>query len=241
MRVARRKTSAITLIELLVSVVLMAILSLAISGAFRAGVDFERRQRATQGALTSSEALEGRIRRALEGARLATDTEDTSAYFLGTTEGDGTLGADRVTFTTTAPSLSLAAQETTDDFETANENLGPLGGMAEISLSTIAVGDAGQNTGLFERIQRPADGDSTQGGEESVLSDQVSQIGFEFFDGLDWVTEWDTVETLPGRLPAAVRVSYILTDSPDITHRFVVAIPGSDATADNPAQAEVTQ
>ena len=219
----------------------MAILALAISGAFRAGIDFERHQAANQGSLTTTESVQGRIRRMIEGAKLnENDDADTSAFFIAEAETDGELGADRLTFTTTAPDLSLAVQASADDFETSHEANGPVGGLAEVSLSTTAVGDAGTNSGLFQRVQRPADGDDTQGGEESVLTDQIEKIGFEFFNGVDWVTTWDSVNTTPGRLPAAVRVSYTVVGDDPTVRKFVVAIPASDATADDPAE-EATQ
>lgn len=241
MRARRRRSSAITLLELIVSVAILAILSLAISGAFRAGIDFDRHQAQNQGSLTTTESVQGRLRQLIEGAKVSSDTTDTATYFVATSETDGELGADRLTFTTTAPDLSLAIQANTDDFQTSHETNGPVGGLAEVSLGTTAVGDAGTNSGLFQRIQRPADGDDTQGGEESVLSDQIEKIGFEFYNGAEWVTTWDSVNTTPGRIPAAVRVSYtVVGDNSGAVRKFVVPVPASDATADNPAE-EATQ
>ena len=227
----RHAQSAVTLLELLVSVVLMAILALALSQAFRSGIDFERAQNRRQLSVTNNSAIEDKLTRLIEGAYLSEDTAtDTATYFYGTAEGDAELGADRLTFTTTAPSLSLAVQSSTDDFETSHENFGPVGGISEVSLSTTAVGDAGQSAGLFERLQQPADGDEAQGGEEFTLSDRIAKIGFAFFNGVDWVTTWDSVTTTAGRLPAAVRVSYTLaSDSSGAVHKFTVPLPTSDA------------
>jgi hypothetical protein len=87
---------------------------------------------------------------------------------------------------------------------------------------------------MFERIQRPVDADPLQGGFESLVSADVSEIGFQFWDGSEWLTEWDT-RSGTRRLPAAVKVQYRLTDeSTDQLHQFVVIIPNSDVTASNP-------
>ena len=146
------------------------------------------------------------------------------------------LGCDRLTFTTTAPDIPLAIVSSTDDFETQQQTYGPVGGVAEVSLSTTAVGDAGDRTGLFERLQRPSDGDATQGGTETLLSDQVKGIGFQFWDGAEWVEAWDSTTTPDtGRLPAAVLVTYTLLGDPtEKPYQFTVALPASNVTIANP-------
>jgi len=67
-----------------------------------------------------------------------------------------------------------------------------------------------------------------------VLSPDVQSIGFEFYDGTQWVGSWDTTAAGQRRLPAAIRVSYKLTADPNTTHVFVVRLPLSDVTPNNP-------
>jgi type II secretory pathway pseudopilin PulG len=231
----RKGRAGISLLELLVVLVMLGFLTYALVYAFVGGLDFERRQVQRQSEQNPASRVERRITELLTHALLSESATDPTTYFVAAIEGDGKLGADRITFTTTAPGLPLATQQSTDTFETQHTQQGPQGGVAEVSLSTIAVGEAGSNTGLFERLQRPADGDATQGGMESVLEPAVTAIGFEFYDGTQWVTDWDTLTSGTRRLPAAVRVSYTLaTDNTDQTHSFVVPIPTSDVDADNP-------
>ena len=115
-----------------------------------------------------------------------------------------------------------------------------MGGPVEVSISTTAVGNpTGNNqSGLFERVQRPSDADATQGGTESLLTPDVDSIGFQFWDGAEWLTSWDTTSTTTGqlnRLPAAVEVTYVLKSDPTKTQKtFIVMIPESDVTALNP-------
>ena len=238
----RRKTRAgISLLELLVVLVMMVVLTGALVYAFVGGLDLERRQAQRQSEQNPAARLERRITRLLEGTLLSEDTADKTTYFIAATEqGDGKLGADRLTFTTTTPGLSLAAQQSTDDFETQHKERGPQGGVTEVSLGTVPVGEAPSTTGLFERLQRPADGDATQGGTESLLEPTVTQLGFEFYDGTEWITTWDT-QSGTRRLPAAVRVSYMLSsDANEQAHTFVVPIASSDVDASNPANATST-
>jgi hypothetical protein len=119
-------------------------------------------------------------------------------------------------------------------FEQLNMSFGPIVANSEVSFSMIPVGDAGPKNGLFLREQRPADGDPKQGGIESVMNPLVRDIRFEFFDGTNWQTAWDTTGTQKGSLPNAVRVTYLLNGEKQ-PRSFLVQLAltgaGSAATA----------
>ena len=145
------------------------------------------------------------------------------------------MGCNRLTFTTSAPGVPMAALASSDDFATQQNEWGPTGGLAEVSLGTSPVGNADGRTGLFERLQQPSDSDPTQGGMEEDIDSDVSAIGFQFWDGLEWISTWQT-STANRRLPEAVQVSYTLANDPDnAVHILVVPIAASDVTASNPA------
>ena len=171
-------------------------------------------------------------------------TDSTDSYFLVSADaGTNDLGVDRITFTTTAPGVSIGAVNDTADTTTSalNTARGPFGGLSEVSLGTTAIGDAGGQTGLFERLQQPSDGDPTQGGNESLLDPDIDQIGFQFWDGTEFTEQWDTTTMTTQRLPEAVQVEYRLKNDPAKTvHLFVVPIPASDVTANNPLTATDT-
>jgi prepilin-type N-terminal cleavage/methylation domain-containing protein len=144
--------------------------------------------------------------------------------------GTGAYGTPNVMVFTVAgvspPSDYLASN---DDSETLNTNFGPKGGIEEVEISEDAVGSQGQGkTGVFLRTQFPSDDDPTQGGNERAITSQVTQLGFEFFDGNNWQTTWDTRSQtpLPGKLPAAVRVTYRLHGD-DTDHVLIVRLPAS--------------
>ncbi len=247
----------VTLIELLIVLVITAILAAAIGYAFTAEMTMQRVEESRRTDMDRSDATERRIARLLQGAKLfglvvpgavpippaaggppvtasPTAAAGQTTYFEGLTEGGASdLGSDRLTFTTTAPALPLASLDGTDDYETQQGARGPVGGLAEVSLSVTAVGDPGGRVGLFARIQRPSDADPTQGGVESLIDARIARIGFQFWDGTQWDTSWDAAT--PPRLPQAVRVSYTLRGQPDSDVRvFDVPIPASDVDAQTP-------
>lgn len=232
-----RRRRGLTLVELLVALALSAILLVAIGYAFTTGIDIDRLHAERRLRARRTDLVDERLRQLIQGAKLRETADDTeTTFFVGLLEGgDDSLGADRLTFTTTAPPVSLVTQASADDFETQNQLQGPEGGLAEVSLGLQPVGAAPEGTGLYERFQRPTDTDPEQGGTESLLSPDIAQIGFQFWDGTQWVTEWDTQNGGERRLPAAVLVRYLLTgDDTGQVRQLMVPVPGSDIDADNP-------
>jgi len=203
--------------------------------AFRAGVDhLSFSQRILQTEQSRADWTSG-MRQQIACSFISADPNDSKTFFIATSDdASSDLGATRLTFTSAYPSIPGGALDNALTFDDVHETYGPLGGLAELSYSTVAIGDAGTSTGLFERIQRPVDADPLQGGLESLVSADVSEIGFQFWDGVEWLTEWDT-RSGTRRLPAAVRVQYRLTsETSDQLHSFVIVVPTSDVTANNP-------
>jgi prepilin-type N-terminal cleavage/methylation domain-containing protein len=159
-------------------------------------------------------------------------TGSSSSSSSGASQGSGTgaYGTPNTLVLTVAgmaPPSSYVASN--DDFETLNTNFGPEGGIEEVQFSQDPVGAQGQGkTGFFLRIQTPSDNDPTQGGNEYMVVPNLTQLGFEVFDGNNWQTTWDTRSQtpLPGKLPAAVRVTYRFKGD-DVDHIFIVRLPSS--------------
>ncbi len=233
-----------TLIELLVVIAIVAILSVAISQAFVVGLNYETNAEAARERRLARDRVEEQLIDLFQHAYLSTNQADTTTYFIATDSGNSTSStgnSDTVTFTVQGERVSSALMSSTDDFETLNDHVGPQGGIEEIGLSTTAVGDPGNQTGLFIRHQTPADGDPTQGGMERVLDPEISSISFAFWDGTTWQPLWTTQAGATKRLPAAVQITYTLNGEPaDQPHLIVVRIPLSDVTATNPADASAT-
>lgn len=236
-RVRKQAQRGVTLVELMVALGLMVILAYAISYGFIGALNIQRNQTAREKAQVDLTAVERKITAYIEGAWLSSNAQDTATYFVGTQNGNGgdtELGCDQLTFTTLAPAVPMAIQQSQDDFETQHRSHGAIGGVAEVSLSTVAVGNPGNQSGVFERVQRPADGDITQGGMESLLTSRMDRIGFQFWDGTQWETTWDTLNQTR-RLPQSVKVSYHIQNAPSQEiHVLIIPIPQSDVDSNNP-------
>jgi hypothetical protein len=205
--------------------------------AYAAGIVYDERLRTARERNLNQRTFESRLTELLRHAYLSPDAAANDSFFIGNDGpgevSGGSTNATTLTFTTLGSRPPGAFLESEEDFETNNERFGPQGGIGEISLSMTATGTAGTQTGLFIREQRPADGDVTQGGNESVLSAEVEEIQFEFFDGLEWQPQWDTQTQTTKRLPAAVRVTYRLAEN-EQSNTLIVRIPASDVTPENP-------
>lgn len=223
----------LSLLELLLALVIVAVAMAAVSRTYINGLTFEDRYGRSVQAADVRAHLESRIGRLLAGAELtgassflvapvpnqaAPQGGDSSEEVLG-------VGAPSLTLTTwndAAP--SPYGEETGQDFESLNSRFGPQGGAAEIALSTLPVGDAGPKRGLFLREQRPPDSDVAEGGQEGVLEETVREIRFEFYDGSAWQTSWDSRNGQKDKLPAAIRVTYLLLGDSQ-PHSFLVRLP----------------
>lgn len=240
----RRLHRAFTLIELLVAVTIVAVVSAALSEAFVVGIDFGRHLDETRGVEDRRHLFEQRMRNLLQAAWLSSDETDPYSYFVASVGGSAAAGggntgggdADTLTFTAAQLRPSYPYLESLDDFDTLNQTYGPQGGTTEIAITMTPYGDSGGQTGLFLRKQRPADGDPTQGGYEEVFDPEVEAIRFEFYDGQQWVTDWDSGVAGEHRLPASIRIYYRVTGEAN-ERSFVVKLPLSDVTPDNPAGA----
>jgi type II secretory pathway pseudopilin PulG len=230
-----KRSLGFTLLELLIATAMTVVLSGAIAFAYADAMNIQRldiQQKSTQ---DRTMAMEREITEAIEGAQLSSTTTDTTSYFQGLDDAGGSdLGCDRITVSTTYPGVPIGSIYSIDDFLTQQTSVGPVGGLSEISFGVNPVGTPGAHTGLFERTQRPSDSDPTQGGYEMDLDPDVTEMGFQFWDGVEWDTQWDTT-TGTRRLPQAVQVEYRLKgDTGKIPHMFVVIVLSSDCNVNNP-------
>jgi prepilin-type N-terminal cleavage/methylation domain-containing protein len=229
----------LTLIELMVTLGITVILITSVAFAYAEGVKFQSRVPEQDAQLRSVTRFENRLRRIFEGSFLTSDETDQASYFMTLSSTGDLANPDTVVFTTLGMPVSGAYLMSTDEFETLNERFGPQGGAAEVALSMVPIGEppTESTTTLYVRVQRPPDGDPTQGGLERSLVENIESFAFEFFDGIEWLPDWDT-QTRQRRLPAAVRITYRIAG--DETDRILtVRVPLSDVTPDNPIVQEI--
>jgi Tfp pilus assembly protein PilE len=228
-----------TLIELMVVIAITGILVMTVTFAYTEGVKFQSRVPERDAALQSVVRFEERMRKLFEGAYLTTDETDNASYFMTLSASGDLANPDTLVFTSLGAPATNAYLMSTDDFETLNDRFGPQGGIAEVALSMIPVGEPPEesDTTLYARLQRPPDGDPTQGGLERSFVQNIDSFIFEFWDGVQWVVEWDT-QTQQRRLPAAVRITYHIVDEED-DRVMTVRLPHSDVTPEDPIVQEI--
>jgi len=234
-----RTRRGITLVEILLVSVIFTAMILAAMNALTSAANYDQRLKDSRTAEIGAYDFESRLAGVIRQATLSTGADDPNSYFIASDgpvlEGDPGSDANTLTFSAVGTRLPYAALSSTEDFETANETLGPQGGVAEVTLSLTPTGDAGGRSGLFLREQRPADGDPSQGGFERLLEPDIEEFSLEFFDGIDWITSWDTRAQTTRRLPAAVRITYRKSGD-DNLRTLTVRLPNSDVTQDNPLE-----
>lgn len=226
-----------TLIELMTALALSGIITIALSLAFSVATRAYRETPIPRQNFEAERGPEVQIRKLLETAFVSSDAADQSSYFIGQTADSGSnvgdsQGADQLTFTRIGGRIAgNAFNSAEENFDERNRTLGPIGGVTEVRISLTPFGDAGDRTGLFLRTQTPSDSDPEQGGFEELLSPEIAGISFEFFDGTDWQTSWDT-RAGQRTLPTAVRVSYTLRDQEDedSTKTFIVRLKNAVLT-----------
>jgi prepilin-type N-terminal cleavage/methylation domain-containing protein len=240
----RHRQSGLTILEVLVSIAVAAILMTATVQAIGIGLGYDSRFRAAGESDAAKKGFEDRIRELISRAYLNPVATDDGSFFIASqgalSGGESTDTPDTLTFTVIGDNIPSAVRTTADDsqsgsdaFEQLNEQYGPQGGVSEICLSPSAIGSAPETSGTFIRRQTPADSDPTQGGRESLLNADVTSLRFEFYDGTQWIGTWDTRQQATKRLPACVRLTYRWKND-DTDSTLVISLPSSDVTTDNP-------
>lgn len=229
------KRRGLTLIELLVALALTVGVAASLAVVFRSSADFALRGTESLDQRQAEQDQNDELERLVEGAYLTPDATDTKAFFVAQSLGGASGSADTLTWTTLGRRLDGRATiaDPNATFEDLNTKLGPQGGLAEVSISTQPVGGDAQGNGLFLRVQRPADGDITQGGTERLLIADITRVSFEFWNGTNWVTQWDTRQG-DRRLPSLVRI-ILGTQDNDEARVLTFPVRSSDVTTQNPS------
>jgi prepilin-type N-terminal cleavage/methylation domain-containing protein len=230
------KRRGITLLELLIASAIGVIVSLGAAFAFSAAVSYQSQSGQKRADVQAVQQAEDRIANLLSLATLSSDNSSPNSYFVGEQAGgtQSNESANSLTFVVLGDRVRGNLLESTDTFENLNQTFGPQGGLMEVQLGAEAIGESRNSNGTLIRTQRPADGDRTQGGNQQVLSPDMTNMVFEFYDGEAWQVGWDTQAEDEPRLPAAVRVTYTWKDESQ-RRTFTVRLPNSDVTPDSPA------
>lgn len=228
----KHPVKGVSLIELLLTLFLLSLTMAAVLRAFVAGLSAEKRIATARD--TSEESI--RLEEGISSLIAGSDLTDGESEFISpvprnnlssqTQPSGGGLppGSSSLSFTTwSKPPPTRYFGQGQRPWEALNSQFGPQGGTTQFALALDPVGDAGLKQGLFIREQKPPQQDISVGGTERLYSSQVADIRFEFYDGTAWQTSWDSRNGQKGKLPAAVRVTYLLRNE-QTPHSFLVRI-----------------
>ena len=208
----------ITLLEVLVSVAILAMVSVLIYGAFdgmtRAKKGVGRvNQRYREGRLAIR-----RLAREIPAAFISGHQPINQTLIVRETlfVGENSTPADRLNFTSFSHRRFLA------DTHESDQN--------EISYFGSADPDVSDKTDLARREQIGIDLEADRGGAVQVLAEDIDLFDLEYLDPISglWQDRWDSTSTMAqmGRLPLQVKVTLVLRNGPAGKNLpFVARIP----------------
>lgn len=216
----KARSRGMTLLEIMVSLGVMAMISLLIYGAFdslsrgRRG-EAMRADRARQG----RDAIE-RITRELQGSFLSLHTPVVPALITRITGfvGQSSSQYDRIDFT------AFAHRRITKEAKESDQS--------EISYFVVKDPDVDGKMDLVRREQAPIDFDWKKGGVVNVLAEDVEKFDLRYLDPTtgQWVETWDSTSMVAqlNRLPLEVRIELELKpvrNTPPFKYVTKVVIP----------------
>ena len=218
--IARKNARGMTLLEVMVSVAILAMIALLIYGAF----DSISRGRRGE-AMRSDRARQGRdaidrMQREIASAFLSLHNPANQVLVTRTTAFIATNGTtfDRLDFCSFAHRrMEREAKE---------------GDASEIGYAVVKDPDNDDKMDLIRREQSPPDMDPRRGGVVNVLAEDVEIFDIRYLDPQTslWVESWDTTQISgqPNRLPIEVKITLVLKEvknSPKYRFTTKVMIP----------------
>ncbi|MEO8874151.1 MAG: type II secretion system protein GspJ [Polyangiaceae bacterium] len=212
-----RKNSGFTLLEIVVSMSILAMIALLIYGAF---TSMSRGKKGEE--IKSERARVGRT------AILRMTREISSAFISMHTPSNPALIIRLTTFT----SVNSQPFDRLDFTSFAHRRISadtPESDQAEIGYFVTPDPDKTDKMDLVRREQSPIDLDPRRGGQTNVMCEDVESLNFRFFDPLTWawVDSWDSLQVngQPNRLPYEVEITLVLAHvPPGVDSRFVTKL-----------------
>ncbi len=206
MKHGRIRQRGLTLVEVLVSVAILAMIATLIYGTFD-GLSRAKKGEAQRGdrARQARAALD-RIAREMQSSYLSMHNPGVPILQTRVTAYMARNGSpyDRVDFTAFAHLRTEREAKESDQ--------------AEIGYFALPDPDKDGKTDLVRREQTPPDMDPQRGGIVSVLCEDIESFDLRFFDPLtaQWIENWDSTQITgqQNRIPLEVKVTVVLKNVP---------------------------
>jgi general secretion pathway protein J len=202
----RRHARGMTLLEVMVSVAILAMIALLIYGAFDSMArgkkgEAMRSERARQG----REAME-RLTRELTSAFLSLHNPANTSLVTRTTAfiAQSSASSDRIDF------AAFAHKRVEKDAKESDQ--------CEVGYFVVKDPDVSDKMDLVRREQTPIDMDPKRGGVVNVVAENVESFDLKYLDPTtgQWLDSWDTTQVSgqPGRLPLEIKIVLVLKGVP---------------------------
>lgn len=199
---SRRRLLGFTLIEVLISIAILASITSLLYGAFGALKRSKDGLSRVQDRQREARLAMARISRELQSAYLSAHAPLNQALTVQKTQFKGERGtpADRLDFTAFAHRRLDRNSHVSDQ--------------CELSYYGDPSPDGSGQTDLVRRIDTDLDLEPGKGGKVEVLATDIDLFNLEYLDALsgEWQERWDTTQSTgqPDRLPLQVRVILVL-------------------------------
>jgi general secretion pathway protein J len=207
------KNRGFTLLEIVVSMSILAMIALLIYGAFTSMARGKKGEEIKSERARTGRTAILRMTKEISSAFLSLHTPTNPALIIRMTAFTSVNSNpfDRLDFT------SFAHRRIQADVPESDQ--------AEIGYFAVPDPDKQDKMDLVRREQTPIDLDPRRGGQTNVLAEDVESFNVRFFDPLTWawVDSWDSMQATtgqPNRLPYEVELTLVLSHCP----------PGVDAT-----------
>jgi type II secretion system protein J len=181
-----------TLVELMLSVLILAILMTMIYGVVSSTIEAQNRIEEVTGGSEIGSAILAQIRQDLEGAFLPKNDEE---YFVATDAKGGGGDRDRIDLVTSTVSYGAEREGDEAVFHSVNE----VGYQLSENRRESGLGV------LYRREDLFVDREPLRGGKLTEFYDRVVHFNLSFWNGEKWVKDWNNKRD-GGKLPRAVQV-----------------------------------
>ncbi|MBI2932515.1 MAG: prepilin-type N-terminal cleavage/methylation domain-containing protein [Planctomycetes bacterium] len=182
-----------TLIELMLSMFLVAIMMSIVYGVVVSTIEAQERVEDLMAGSEIGPTLMNFIRQDLEAAFVPDKDKD---YFVGIDRKSSTGDHDRVDFLAAVTSYGAEDALAEARFHTINE-------------VGYQVSDSSERPGLgilYRREDYWMDAEPVKGGRLTDLYDRVTMFDVQYWDGGEWIVDWSS-QKKEGKLPEAIRVT----------------------------------